>query len=83
MKFDYRPKGVCSQNIQIDMDKDVIKSVKFLGGCNGNGKGIGALCKGMKASDAINRMRGISCNGRKTSCPDQLSKALELYLKEL
>ena len=82
MKFQYRPRGVCSQSIELDMDGDVIKSVKFYGGCNGNLKGIGALVKGMTAQEVINRCVGIRCGMKSTSCPDQLAKALESYLAE-
>lgn len=80
MKFEYRPKGVCSQSIELDMDGDVVKNVKFYGGCNGNLKGIASLVKGMKAKDVINRCGGIKCGMKNTSCPDQLAAALEKYL---
>lgn len=83
MKFQYRPRGVCSQSIELDMDGNVIKSVKFYGGCNGNLKGIGALVKGMTAQEVISRCGGIRCGMKSTSCPDQLAKALESYLAEI
>lgn len=83
MKFQYRPRGVCSQSIELDMDGNVIKSVKFYGGCNGNLKGIGALVKGMTAQEVISRCSGIRCGMKSTSCPDQLAKALESYLAEI
>lgn len=73
----YKPKGVCSQAINIELDGDIIKSVSFMGGCNGNLQGIGALVKGMKAQDAIEKLKGIRCGFKPTSCPDQLAKALE------
>ncbi len=73
----YKPTGVCSKEINIELDGDVIKSVKFTGGCSGNTQGIAALVAGMKVSDAISRLEGIRCGIRETSCPDQLAKALK------
>lgn len=73
----YKPTGVCSQAIDIELDGDIIQSVSFVGGCNGNLQGIAALVKGMKAQDAIDKLRGIKCGFKSTSCPDQLAKALE------
>lgn len=73
----YKPTGVCSQAIDIELDGDIIQSVSFVGGCNGNLQGIAALVKGMKAQDAIDKLRGIKCGFKSTSCPDQLGKALE------
>lgn len=73
----YKPTGVCSKEINIELDGDVIKSVKFTGGCSGNTQGVAALVAGMKVSDAISRLEGIRCGIRETSCPDQLAKALK------
>lgn len=73
----YKTKGVCSSMIDIEMEGDVIQSVQFTGGCNGNLQGISALVKGMKAQDAIGRLKGIRCGFKNTSCPDQLAQALE------
>ena len=73
----YKPTGVCSKEINIELDGDVIKSVKFTGGCSGNTQGVAALVAGMKVSDAISRLEGIHCGIRETSCPDQLAKALK------
>ncbi len=82
--YTYVPKRVCSRQINIKLDdQGNIESVRFLGGCNGNTSGISALVKGMKAQDAIEKLRGIDCNGRGTSCPDQLAIALEKALQEL
>ncbi|HHZ06266.1 MAG TPA: TIGR03905 family TSCPD domain-containing protein [Clostridiales bacterium] len=78
----YKTSGTCSNLIDIEMDGTKVKSVKFNGGCNGNGKGIGALIEGMEARDVINRCKGIRCGMKSTSCPDQLAKALEKYIKE-
>lgn len=73
----YKPTGVCSKEINIELDGDVIKSVKFTGDCSGNTQGVAALVAGMKVSDAISRLEGIRCGIRETSCPDQLAKALK------
>ncbi len=78
MKTVYKTKRVCSRSIEIETDdNNIIKSVKFNGGCNGNTKGIASLVTGMKAEDVIEKCKGIDCNGRGTSCPDQLALALE------
>lgn len=74
----YTPQGVCSRQIDIELDGDTIKSVKFTGGCNGNTQGVAALVAGMKVTDAINRLEGIKCGPKDTSCPDQLAKALKI-----
>lgn len=68
---------VCSQSIVIETEADVIRSVQFIEGCNGNTQGISALVAGMKIQDAVSRLEGIQCNGRGTSCPDQLARALK------
>ena len=73
----YKTQGVCSSLIDIEMNGNVIESVKFTGGCNGNLQGISALVKGMNAQDAIHRLKGIRCGFKNTSCPDQLAQALE------
>lgn len=73
----YKPTGVCSKEINIELDGDTIKSVKFTGGCSGNTQGVAALVAGMKVSDAITRLEGIRCGMKETSCPDQLAKALK------
>ncbi len=74
--IDYTTHGTCSRAIRIVLDGDVIKSVAFAGGCSGNTQGVAALVKGMKAQDAIERLRGIRCGFKSTSCPDQLAIAL-------
>lgn len=84
MTYTYTPRGVCSRKITVELsDSGVIENVSFTGGCSGNTQGISALVKGMKAEEAISRMKGIDCNGRGTSCPDQLAKALTEALEEL
>ena len=73
--YTYYPKGTCSKQMEVDLEDGVIKDVRVLGGCNGNLQGISSLVRGMKATDAIERMRGIRCGFKPTSCPDQLSIA--------
>ena len=78
MTHTYATNGVCARAISLEIDDDhIIKSVKFLGGCNGNTQGVASLAVGMKAEDVIARLRGIDCGGRGTSCPDQLANAIE------
>lgn len=77
MKIAYIPKGVCSRQINIDVEDGIVKSVEYIGGCNGNLKGIGSLVKGMKVEDVIERLENIKCGMKNTSCPDQLAKALK------
>lgn len=72
----YKTKGTCSSEIEIELNGDIIESVKFYGGCNGNLQGISRLVKGMTAQQAIERLEGIRCGFKVTSCPDQLAKAL-------
>ena len=79
----YETHGTCSQLIDVTADENnIILQVFFLGGCNGNTQGICSLVKGQKAQEVITRTRGISCNGRPTSCPDQLANALEQCLAQ-
>lgn len=78
MTYDYQTKGVCSRGITFELDDDhTVRSVRFAGGCNGNTQGVARLAEGRRAEDVIAILRGINCNGRGTSCPDQLAKALE------
>lgn len=79
MQYEFRPSGVCSSKIVIDVQKDTVQKVEFVGGCSGNSQGIGALVQGMKVDDVILRLQGIRCGRRNTSCPDQLAQALRLY----
>lgn len=76
-KYTYQPQGVCSRLIEFELDGNVVKNVKYVGGCNGNTQGICRLVEGMDRDEAIKRLRGIDCRGRGTSCPDQLAIALE------
>lgn len=76
----YKTSGTCSREIEIELKDGVIDSVKFTGGCHGNLQGVSALVKGMKAEDAIAKLKGIRCGAKSTSCPDQLALALEQML---
>lgn len=82
MEFAYITKGVCSRRIFINVEDGIVKNVKFEGGCNGNTKGLSALVEGMKVQDVIDRLQGITCGFKSTSCPDQLAAALKQYLAE-
>lgn len=81
MEFTYRPRGVCSQLMEIETEGHTIKSVKVTGGCNGNLQGISRLVQGMDIQEAISRLEGIRCGFKPTSCPDQLAKALKQCLE--
>ena len=83
MKYTYRTKGTCSAEIIIELDDNsIVRYVEYLGGCNGNLKGISKLVEGLPATEVIDRLKGIRCGMKSTSCPDQLARALELMLKE-
>lgn len=82
MNIKYIPTGVCSYQINIDIDKNIINGLDVLGGCNGNLKGISNLLKGMSVDDAIAKLDGIKCGNKATSCPDQIAQALKQYKKE-
>ena len=82
MKLNYRPKGVCSQLMQIEVEDGKLVHLNVIGGCNGNLKGIAKLTEGMDIDDVINKLEGIRCGMKKTSCPDQLAQALKLCREE-
>ena len=77
MQYEYKTKGTCSQRIFFEVEDGLVKNVQFVGGCNGNLKGIAALVEGMHVEDVISRVEGIRCGMKATSCPDQLAKALK------
>lgn len=77
--MEYKTRGTCSRAIKFDIVDNKVTGVKFIGGCDGNTKGVAALIEGMDIDEAIRRMEGIDCRGRGTSCPDQLAKALKAY----
>lgn len=76
MKYFYKTEGTCSTNIELEIDGGVLREVRFWGGCNGNLQGISRLVQGMQVSEVLNRLEGIRCGARPTSCPDQLCQAL-------
>ena len=82
MHFTYNTRGTCSRVIDFDVEDGVIANVKFVGGCNGNLKGIAKLVEGMNIEDVASKLKGIDCGGRGTSCPDQLARACEEYLQK-
>ena len=78
----YKTKGVCSRLINVEVENGIVTSVEFVGGCNGNTKGVASLVEGMDVHQAIKKMEGITCGLRPTSCPDQLAKALKIAIGE-
>lgn len=82
MEYRYRPQGVCSQEIVIDIENGIVKALKVIGGCSGNLQGIANLVKGRTVDEVIERLNGIKCGFKPTSCPDQIAKALEQYKKQ-
>lgn len=76
MQYEYKTKGTCSQRILFNIEDGKVKNVQFIGGCNGNLQGISKLVEGMDASEVIDRIKGIRCGMKPTSCPDQLANAL-------
>jgi len=77
--YEYKTKGTCSQMIYFDVQDNKLTDVKFMGGCNGNLKGIAKLVDGMDIDEVIARIEGVTCGMKKTSCPDQLAQALKAY----
>ena len=82
MQYQYKTKGTCSQQIFFEIEDGKLKNVQFLGGCNGNLKGIGSLVEGMDVQEVISRLEGTTCGGKPTSCPDQLATALKEALAQ-
>lgn len=80
MTIEYTPRGVCSRKMIIELEDGVVKSLKVIGGCDGNLKGISRLVEGMKAEDVIARLEGIRCGFKNTSCPAQLAEALKKHI---
>ena len=77
MQYEYTTKGTCSRSILFDVEDGKVKNVHFIGGCNGNLKGIAALVEGLSVEEVISRIEGITCGMKSTSCPDQLAQALK------
>jgi uncharacterized protein (TIGR03905 family) len=82
MHYTYYPKGVCSQQMEIETEGSIIKSLKVIGGCNGNLQGIARLVEGMDVDTAISKLDGIRCGFKPTSCPDQFAQALKAIKAE-
>ena len=81
-KITYTPRGVCSRQIEVTVDGNIIKRVEFLGGCMGNTQGVARLVEGMTIEEAVTRLEGIECGRKGTSCPDQLAKAIIELVKK-
>lgn len=82
MHFTYEPKGVCSRKLDFDIEDGKVKNIVFVGGCNGNLKGLSALAEGMPVEEAVQKLTGITCGPKQTSCPDQLATALKQCLNQ-
>ncbi len=83
MQYKFRPEGVCSQEMMVDIENGIIKNARIIGGCAGNTVGLTNLLIGMTVEEAIKRLKGIPCGYRTTSCPDQMAKGLEEILKKI
>ena len=77
MQYEYKTKGTCSQRILFEIEDGKVHNVQYIGGCNGNLKGIGSLVEGMEVAEVIARLEGTTCGMKNTSCPDQLAQALK------
>ena len=76
MKYDFSPKGVCARRLEFELDGDIVKNIRFMGGCNGNLKALAVLTEGMTVDQVCERLKGITCGLKNTSCSDQLAQAL-------
>lgn len=79
MRYTYIPKGVCSRQINLEVENGIVIKIEVIGGCSGNLQGISKLVEGMKVEEVIEKLKGINCNTKGTSCPDQIARALEEY----
>ena len=82
MTMTYKTSGVCASQITFDVENDLVKNVRFTGGCSGNTQGVALLVEGMHVDEVINRLKGVRCGFKTTSCPDQLTKALIKSIEE-
>lgn len=80
--YRYKTKGICSKAIEVEIEDGIVKEVRFDGGCNGNTQGVSSLVVGMPAEEVIERLQGIKCGPRPTSCPDQLTKAIQEAMEQ-
>ena len=83
MKYSYKCRGTCSSKVEFEIDGHIVSNVSFTGGCNGNLKGIASLAEGMDVDTVIERLKGITCGFKSTSCPDQLARAIEEVKKDV
>ena len=83
MEYRYKPQGVCSMQMVFEIENEIIKSLKIIGGCPGNTVGVSKLVQGRKIDEVIEMLKGIPCGMRGTSCPDQVAKALEEYKEKM
>ena len=81
MEYTYIPNGVCARKITFEINDGIVSKVRFSGGCAGNTQGVAALVEGMKAEDVVERLSGIRCGFKRTSCPDQMAEAIKEALK--
>ncbi len=79
MKFSYQPRGVCSRRMEFEVEDGKVVSIEVIGGCDGNLKGIASLLRGMPVQEVIDRLEGIRCGGKPSSCPDQIARALKAW----
>ena len=82
MTYSYRPQGVCARGLSFEIEDNIVKNIEFMGGCSGNTQGVAALAEGMDANELGERLAGIRCGFKSTSCPDQLAKAVAKALEE-
>ena len=82
MTYNYKPYGVCARGLSFEIEDNIVKNIEFMGGCSGNTQGVAALAEGMDANKLIERLGGIRCGFKSTSCPDQLAKAVAKALEE-
>ena len=81
MQYTYQPKGVCARKISFEIEDGIVKNIRFTGGCSGNTQGVSALAEGMTTEEIFERLSGIRCGFKGTSCPDQLAKAVKEAIK--
>ena len=81
MKYSFTPRGVCASRIEFELEDGIVRNLRFTNGCDGNAKGIGRLAEGMPAAALIEKLSGVDCGGRGTSCPEQLTLAMRAALK--
>jgi len=81
MKYRYQPRGTCSREILFNIEDGIVQSLEIIGGCEGNSQGVAVLAQGMNAEEVVDRLSGIDCGGKGTSCPDQVARAIRSVLE--